>query len=87
MFLLNMERSYPLSYLQTISIPRKMEWHLIEPQDWVLLGGLGSTMVFSTTIGKHITGVLPGLLKKDYPVGETLKTASTFFKLLHHNAR
>lgn len=78
-FLPKMERSYPLSYLYASSIPRKMEWHLTKSQDGVLLGGLGSTTIFSTTTGKHVTSLLLGLLQKDYPVGETSRTRSLLY--------
>lgn len=66
--------------------PRKMEWHLTKPQDGVLLGCLSSTATFSSSTDKHITGLLPGSLKKEYPIGETPITASIFlncFSVVH----
>lgn len=86
MFLLKMERSYPLSYLQATSMPRRMNWHLTNLQDRVLLEGFGSSLAFSTRADKHVTSLLPGLLKKGYPIGETPKTTSTFlsyFAMVH----
>lgn len=64
-FLPNMKRSYPLSYLQATPVPRKMNWHLTKPQDGVLLGGFGTTSTFSISIDKHVSDLLLGLLKKE----------------------
>lgn len=83
-----MEQSYHLSYLQETSILRKKDWHLTKPQDGVLTGGFGTISIFSTNADKHVTSLLLGSLKKEYPIDETPKTSSTFlnsFAVVHVN--
>lgn len=55
-----------------------MEWYLTKPPDGILLGGLGSATTSSITTGKQVTGLLPGSLNKEYLIGETPITVSTF---------
>ena len=45
-FLPDMERMYPLSYLQHTSIPRKMKWDLSRYVPEITLGDLGSKRVY-----------------------------------------
>lgn len=66
--------------------PRKINWYLTKPHDGVLLGDFGTTSAFSTTAGKHITSLVPGLLKKEYLIGETPRTMNSFlncFAIVH----
>jgi len=77
-FLLNMERMYPLSYLQHMSIPRKMTWEISRPVPEVTLGSLGSKKVYHAGHEKEVFGLFPGLLRTDHPVGETPKLGTTF---------
>lgn len=80
MFLLSMEWLYPFVHLQSISILRPMNWLLTKAQDGVLLGGLSSHGAFPTTIGKHISGLLPW--KKRFPLSKTPLIANTFLHQL-----
>lgn len=82
MFLLNMERPHPLSYLQATSVPKRVNWHLTKPPDGILLGSFGTNSAFYTSVEKHVTCLFPNLLKNEYLVAETSKTASTFSNCL-----
>jgi len=77
-FLPNMERMYPLSYLQHMSVPRKMTWEISRPVPEVTLGNLGSKKVYHAGHETDVLGLFPGLLRTDYPVGETPKLGTTF---------
>ena len=68
-FLPNMERMYPLSYLQHMSVPRKLTWELSRPVPEVTLGNLGSKKVYHAGHDKEAFGLFPGLLRTDHPVG------------------
>ena len=70
-FLPNMERMHPLSYLQHMSVPRAMEWELARLVPNVSLGILGTRKVHPAGHGREVFGLFPGLLRSDYPVGET----------------
>ena len=73
-----MERMYPLSYLQHMSIHRAMEWDLARPISGVSLGILGTKNVHSGGHGKEIFGLFPGLVRHEYPRGETPRLGTTF---------
>ena len=77
-FLPNMERMYPLSYLQHMSVPRKMTWEISRPISEVTLGSLGPKKVHHAGHEKEVFGLFPGLLRTDHPVGETPKLGTTF---------
>ena len=62
-FLPNMERMYPLSYLQHMSVPRAMEWDLARSVPSVSLGILGARKVHSGGHGREIFGLFPGLFR------------------------
>lgn len=68
-FLPNMEWYYPFTYLQSLSIQRKMKWNPIKAQDGVLLGNSGSNEVFF--IGASIRLSLSSSWEKEYFLGET----------------
>ena len=70
-FLPNMERMYLLSYFQHKSVPRAMEWDLARPVSNVSLGILGARKVYSAGHRREVFSLFPGLLRSDYPVGET----------------
>ena len=74
-FLPNMERMYPLSYLQHMSIYRAMEWELARSVPSVSLGILGARKVHSGGHGEEVFGLFPGLLRSEYPVGKLLSSA------------
>lgn len=57
-----------------------MNWHLMKTQDGELLGGFSSHGAFPTSTDKHVSGLLSGSWKKEFPLGETPLIANTF----HH---
>ena len=67
-----MERMYSLSYLQHISVHRAMDWDLSRFISGVSLGRLGAKEVYSAGHGKDVFGLFPGLVRPEYPKGETL---------------
>ena len=70
-FLSNMERMYPLSYLQHMYVRRAMDWDLFWFVSGVSLGRLGTKKVHSAGHGKDIFGLFSGLVRPEYPKGET----------------
>jgi len=77
-FLPNMERMYPLFYLQHMSVHRAMEWDLTRSVSDVSLGILGAKNVHSGGHGKEIFDLFPGLLRSEYAIGETPRLGTTF---------
>jgi len=77
-FLSNMERMYPLAYLQHTSVRRIMEWDLSESILGVSLGKLGANEACPASHGKDIFGLYPELVRAEYPTGETPQLATTF---------
>jgi len=77
-FLPNMERMYPLSYLQHMSVHRAMEWDLSKFVSGVSLDKLGVKEAYPTGYGKDVFGLYPGLVRAEYPKGETPQLATTF---------
>ena len=61
-FLPNIERMYPLSYLQHMSVHRAMDWDLSRFVSGVSLGRLGAKEIHSTGHGKEIFGLFLGLV-------------------------
>ena len=80
-FLPNMERMYPLSYLQHMSVPRIMAWEIARPVPKVSLGTLGSRKVYIVGHEKEVFGLFPGLLRSDHLVGETPQLGTTFINV------
>ena len=81
-FLPNMERMYPLSYLQYLSVHCTMEWDLSRFVSNVSLGKLGAKEVYSAGHGKDIFGLFPELVRPEYPKGETPQLGATFINQL-----
>jgi len=77
-FLPNMERMYPLSYLQHMSVPRVMAWDLARPVSNISLGILGARKVHNAGHGREVFSLFPRLLRSDHPVGETPQLSTTF---------
>ena len=77
-FLPNMERMYPLSYLQHMSVHRMMEWDLSRFVSSVSLGKLGTKEAYSVCHRKDVFGLFPGLVRSEYLKGEIPQLASTF---------
>jgi len=77
-FLPNMERIYPLAYLQHTSVRHAMEWDLSKSASGVSLGKLGANEVYPAGHGKDVFGLYPGLVRAKYPTGEIPQLATTF---------
>ena len=71
-FLSNMERMYPLAYLQHMSVHRIMEWDLSKSLSDVSLGKLGMNKAYPVGHERDVLGLQPGLVRAEYPTGETL---------------
>ena len=61
-FLPNMERMYPLSYLQYMSVHRTMEWDLSWFFSGMSLGKLGAKDGYTVGHGNDVFGLFPGLV-------------------------
>ena len=78
-FLPAMERMLPLSYLQHMSVPRKMKWDVSRYIPEITLGDLGSHKVYRHDChDRTVLGLFPGSRKSELPVGEIPKLATTF---------
>jgi len=78
-FLPVMERMFPLSYLQHMSVPRKMEWDVSRYVPEITLGDLGSQRVYRHDgHDRAVLGLFPGSRKSEVPVGEIPKLGTTF---------
>ena len=75
MFLPNMVRTVPLSYLQSMSVPKPMDWDLTRFKDGVSLGRVANYKSSSAGHGQNIVGLHPGLVVREFPRGETPKQA------------
>ena len=73
-----MERVYSLSYLQHMSVRRTMEWDLFRFVFGMSLGRLGAKEVYPASHGKDVFGLFSGLVRPEYPKGETPKLVATF---------
>ena len=76
-FLPNMERMYPLAYLQNTSVHRAMEWDLSQSISGISLGKLGVKEAYPADHVKDVFGLYPGLVRAEYPKGETPQLATT----------
>jgi len=74
----NMERMYPLSYLQHMSVHRAMECNLSKFVSSVFLGKLGVKDAYPIGHRKDVFGLFSRLVRTDYLKGETPQLASTF---------
>jgi len=79
-FLLNMERMYPLAYLQHMSVRRIMDWDLVKPYFGVSLGKIGVHEAYTIGHGRGVLGLQPGLVRTEYLIGETPQLGATFIK-------
>jgi len=77
-FLPNMERMYSLSHLQHMSVHRTMEWDLSRFVSDVSLSRLGAKEVYSAGHRKDDFSLFPGLVRPEYPKGETPHLGATF---------
>ena len=77
-FLLNMEGMYHLAYLQHTSVRRAMEWDLSKSISGVSLGKLGANEAFPVGQGRDVFWLHRGLVRVEYPTGETPQLAAIF---------
>jgi len=77
-FLPNMERIYPLSFVQHMSVHCAMEWDLFKFISGVSLSKLGAKEAHSAGHEKNVFGLFFGLVRAEYPKEETPKLATTF---------
>jgi len=78
-FLPDMERMFPLSYFQHMSVPRKMEWDVSRYVPEITLGDLGLQRVHRyDSHDRSVLGLFPGSRKSDVPAGEIPQLGTTF---------
>lgn len=52
-----------------------MDWDITSGYDGVVVGKFGSHGLYQDGSERFITGLLPGRINKEYPVGETISHA------------
>ena len=62
-FLPNMERMYPLAYLQHMSMRQIMDWDLIKPYSGVTLGKIGVHEAYTVRHERGVLGLQPSLVR------------------------
>ena len=75
-----MERMYSLAYLQHMSVCWTMDWELVRPISGVTLGKIGAREAFTVGHGRDVLGLQPGLVRAEYPTGETTQLVATFIR-------
>jgi len=68
-----MERVVPLSYVQSMSIQRQIDWDLVKSQQWIFIGRITNHGKIPIGSGRDIIEISPGLVRYEYPRGETPK--------------
>ena len=63
-----MERTYPLAYLQHMSVRRIMDWDLVKPYSGVSVGKIGVHEAYTIGHGRGVLGLQPGLVRTEYPM-------------------
>jgi len=79
-FLPNMERTYPLAYLQHMSVRQMMDWDLVKQYSRVSLGKIGAHEAYTIGQGRCVLGLHPGLVRTEYLKGETPQLGATFLQ-------
>jgi len=75
-----MERTYFLAYLQHMSVRWIMGWDLVKPYSGVFLGKIGAHEAYTVGHGRCVLGLHPGLVRSEYPKGETPRLGATFLQ-------
>ena len=87
MFIPDMDRMYPLIYMQPLSITRSMPWNLTGTVGGVMTGHIVNRN--ARPAGPQvISGLNPGLYRPEFPIGETPASGGAFihqFKLAGGN--
>ena len=73
-----MEWMFPLSYLQSMSLPQNMDWDLVRAQSSVAILRISNRAAFLVGHSKEILELLTGSMKYEFLTGETPKQAATF---------
>jgi len=79
-FLPNMERMYPLAYLQHMSMCRTMDWELVKPISEVSQGKIGAREAFIVGPGRDVLGLQLSLVRAEYPIRETPQLLAIFIR-------
>ena len=79
-FFPNIERVYPLAYLQHMSMRLTIDWELVKPIFRVSLGKIGARRAFTVGHGRDVLGLQPYLVRAEYPTVETSQLATTFIR-------
>ena len=78
-FLPDMERMFPMSYFQHMSVPRKMEWDISQYIPEIALGDFGLQKVDRhDSHDGSVVGLFPASSKPEIPIGEIPELATTF---------
>ena len=77
LFLPDMDRMFPLIYLQSLSIPRSMLWDLTGTVSGVVTGHIINRSARPAG-SQVVAGLQPGLYRPEFPVGETPASGGTF---------
>ena len=78
-FLPDMERMFPMSYFQHMSVPRKMEWDVSQYVPEITLGALSFQKVYCyDSHDRSVLGLFPASRKSEVPVGEIPQLGATF---------
>lgn len=64
-------------FLQGLSNARQTFWSITMGNDGVAVGNFGTLNAYQDGPGRFITGLLPGRLNKDYPIGKVPCKANT----------
>jgi len=78
LFLPNIERMYPLAYLQHMSVRHVIEWNLSKSISDESLDKLDSNKSYIAGHGRDVFGLHPRLVRVEYPTGNTPQLATTF---------
>ena len=79
-FLPNMERMYPLAYLQYMSACQTMDRELAKSISGVILSKIDACEAFTVGHGRDVLGLQSGLVGAKYSTGETPQLAASFIR-------
>jgi len=63
--------------LQHMSVCQTMDWELVRPFSRVTLGKKGAREAYTIGHGRDVLELQPGLVRAEYPMGETPQLAAT----------
>ena len=77
-FLPNMERMFPLSYLQSVSLLRYMYQDIVRVQSGIAIRRVSNRAAFPTGHNRENLALFSRSIKQEFPTGETPMQATTF---------